>query len=65
MILSLAFGSASLIHLLIGLLVLAIVIYVVYLVLGMLPFPQPVKTIISLILALGFLLVLLSYLGIF
>lgn len=63
--LALFLSSGGLIHLLIGLLCLAVVIYVVYLILGMLPLPAPAKQIISLILSLIFLLVLLSYLGLF
>jgi len=56
-------SSGGLIHLLIGLLILACVIYVVFLVLGMLPIPQPIKNILCIILGLIFLLVLLNYLG--
>ncbi len=53
-----------LIQLLVGLLVLAIVIYVTYLVLNMLELPPQVRQIVGIILALVFLLVLLSYVGI-
>lgn len=60
-----AIGSSSLINLLIWLLVLAIVIYVVYLILGMLPLPGNVKTIATLVLGLIFLLILLNHLGLF
>ena len=45
------------------LVVLAVVVYVVFLILGMLPIPQPIKTIICLVLGLIFLLVLLGHLG--
>lgn len=46
------------------LLILSLVIYVVFLILGMLPLPGPAKQIITIILALIFLLVLLGHLGI-
>lgn len=51
------------IELLIGLLVLAIVIYAVYVVLGMIPLPQPIKTLVWLILAVIFLVILLGQVG--
>lgn len=56
-------GGTSLISLLIWLLILACVIYVVFLILGMLPIPAQVKTIITVILGLIFLLVLVERLG--
>ncbi len=56
-------STPALIHFAIWLLVLAIVIYIVYLVLGMLPIPQPIKHIVCLIVGLVFLLVILSNLG--
>lgn len=57
-------STAALIHFAIWLLVLAIVIYIVYLVLGMLPIPAPIKSIVCLVVGLIFLLVILSQLGI-
>lgn len=60
---ALVLGGGGLVSLLIWLLVLAIVCYVVFLILGMLPIPQPIKTIVCLILGLIFLLVLLGHLG--
>lgn len=56
-------GGTSLISLLIWLLILACVIYIVFLILGMLPIPAQVKTIITVILGLIFLLVLVERLG--
>ncbi len=53
------------ISLLIGLLILALVVYVAFLIVGMLPLPGPVKQIVVIILALVFLLMLLQRLGIF
>lgn len=58
-----AIAAGGLINLLVWLLILAIVVYVVYLILGLLPIPQPVKTIACLVIGLIFLLVLLSHLG--
>lgn len=52
------------INLLVGLLILALVIYCVFLVVGMLPLPEPAKQIVVIILAIIFLLVLLRQLGI-
>lgn len=52
-------------NLLIGLLILALIIYVVYLIVGMLPLPEPAKQIVMLILAVIFLIILLQKLGIF
>ena len=51
-------------NLLIGLLVLALVIYVVFLIVGMLPLPEPAKHIVTLILAVVFLIILLQKLGV-
>jgi hypothetical protein len=59
----LAATTGSLVSLLIWLLILAVVIWVVYLVVGMLPIPANVKNIICVILALIFLLVILQRLG--
>jgi hypothetical protein len=58
-------SSGGLIALLIWLLVLAVVIYVVWLILNMLPLPEPIKTIILCILGLVLLLVVISRLGFF
>lgn len=63
-LLAVALSASGLVPLLIWLLVLALVIYVVFLVLGMLPLPGPAKQIITIILAVIFLLVLLQHLGI-
>ncbi len=57
-------AGGGLISFLVWLLILALVIYVVFLVLGMLPLPAPAKQIITVILAIIFLLVLLSHLGV-
>lgn len=57
-------AGSGLISFLIWLLLFALVVYVVYLVLGMLPLPGPAKQIVTLILAIIFLLVLLAHLGI-
>jgi hypothetical protein len=59
----LAASTGTLVSLLIWLLVLAVVIWVIYLLVGMLPLPAQVKTIICAILALIFLLVILQRLG--
>ncbi len=56
-------SGSGLISLLVWLLILALVIYVVFLVLGMLPLPEPAKRIVTVILAIIFLLVLLQHLG--
>lgn len=52
------------IELLIGLLILALVIYVAYLVLGMIPLPPNVRQIVTVILAIIFLVVLLRQVGV-
>ena len=62
-ILAVTLGSSGLVSLLIWLLVLCLVIYVVFLILGMLPIPEPAKKIVTIILAVIFLLVLLQHLG--
>lgn len=51
------------IELLIWLLILALIVYVVFLILGMLPLPYPARQIVTLILAIIFLLVLLERIG--
>jgi hypothetical protein len=58
-----ALSGGGLVGLLIWLLVFALVIYVVYLILGMLPIPPTIKQIICLILGVIFLIVLLQQLG--
>lgn len=63
-LLAVALYASGLVPLLIWLLVLALVVWAVFLVLGMLPLPQPSKQIITIILAVIFLLVLLQHLGI-
>jgi len=55
----------SLIGFLVFALVAAIVIYVIYLILGMINLPAPIKTIVYLIVALFILLWLLSATGIY
>lgn len=55
--------STGLISLLIWLLILAVVVYVVFLILSMLPIPEPIKTIICIIIGLAFLLVIVQRLG--
>ena len=61
----LALAAGGLVGLLIWLLVFALVIYVVYLVLGLLPIPPTIKQIVCLILGVIFLIVLLQQLGLF
>jgi hypothetical protein len=58
-------GATSLISVLIWLLVLAVVVYVIWLILNMLPIPEPIKTIILCILGLVLLLVIVQRLGFF
>lgn len=60
-----AASSLSVIHLLIGLVILALVIWVVWLIINLLPFPAPIKQIITAVFALICLLVLLNWLGLF
>lgn len=63
-ILAVALGSTSILSFLVWLLILALVIWCVFLVLGMLPLPEPAKQIITVILAIIFLIALLGHLGI-
>jgi hypothetical protein len=58
-------GGPSLIAVLIWLLVFLVVVYIVYLILGHMPIPEPWKTVILLIVGLILLLVLLSHFGFF
>jgi hypothetical protein len=60
-----AVGASSLISILIWLLILAVVVYVIWLILNMLPLPEPIKTIILCILGLVLLLVIVQRLGFF
>ena len=53
------------ISVLVTLLIAAIVIYVVYLILGMISLPAPIKNIVYLIIGLVILLYLLSYFGLY
>lgn len=57
-------AAGGLVSFLIWLLILALIIYVVFLVLGMLPLPAAAKQIITIIIGVIFLLVLLQRLGI-
>lgn len=50
----------SLIGILIALIILAIIIYAVYLVVGMLHVPQPIQTLIWLLIAAIFLIIILD-----
>ena len=54
----------SLVGLLVALIILCIVVYAVYLVLGMLTLPAPVKTLIGLLIAVICLVILAGYAGI-
>jgi hypothetical protein len=56
-------AGTGLIGLLIYLLILSVVIYVVWLIMNMLPIPEPIKTIVLCILGLVLLLVIVSRLG--
>ena len=58
-------GATSLISVLIWLLVLAVVCYIIWLILNMLPLPEPIRTIILCILGLVLLLVIVQRLGFF
>jgi hypothetical protein len=58
-----ALETAGLVSLLIWLLVFAVVIYVLYLILGMLPIPEPVKTILLCVVGIILLIVLVQRLG--
>ena len=55
----------DIVSLLIWLLVAGIVIYVIHLIVGMLALPAQVKTIVLIIVALVFLIVILRMLGVF
>ena len=55
--------TVPLLQLVIWLLILAVVIWLVFLIIGMLPLPEPIKTIITVVIALIFLLVLVQQLG--
>ena len=59
-----SFGGSSIISLLVWLLLAALAIYAVFLVLGMLPLPDPVKKIATTIFAVVFLFKLMHHLGI-
>lgn len=50
------------ISLLVGLIVFAVVIYILWLILNMIPMPQPIKLIVTLVFALICLVGLLNYL---
>lgn len=56
-------AGGSLISLLVWLLILALVLWAVFAVLGMIPLPGHVRQIVTIILAIIFLLVLLQHLG--
>jgi hypothetical protein len=58
-------GGAGLISVLIWLLIFLVVCYIVYLILGHMPIPDPWKTVILLIVGLILLLILLSHFGFF
>jgi hypothetical protein len=58
-------GGYSLISVLIWLLIFAVVVYLVFLILGMLPLPEPIRTVITIVVALILLLVLLQRIGFF
>lgn len=58
-----ALETAGLVSILIWLFVLAVVVYVVFLILGMLPIPEPIKTILLCIVGLIILLLLVQRLG--
>lgn len=53
------------IELLVGLLILAVVIYVMYLIIGMLSLPPQIKTIVYLIVGIIFLVILLDRVGLY
>lgn len=55
----------DLVGLLIAFLIFAVVIYVAYLVLGMIELPEPIKKIVYLVVGLIFLLVFLDRLGLY
>ena len=55
--------AVPLLGILIWLLIFAVIVWVVFLILGMLPLPEPVKTIITVVVGLILLIVLVSRLG--
>ena len=55
--------GAGLINLLIWLIVLAVVVWLLFLIIGMLPLPEPIRTIITVVIALILLLVIVQRLG--
>lgn len=57
-------GIPNLLGLVIGLLLLALVVYITFLIIGMFKLPHPVDKIVTLVIGLVFLYVLLRYLGI-
>lgn len=58
-------GTPSLIAVLIWLLIFLVVCYIVYLILGHMPIPDPWKTVILLVVGLILLLILLQRFGLF
>jgi hypothetical protein len=58
-----AVETGGLISLLIWFIVAAVVIYLIFLILGMLPLPEPIRTIIVVVVALIILLLLVNRLG--
>ena len=50
------------ISLLIGLIVLGVVVYILWIILNMIPMPQPIKLIVTLVFALIVLVAVLNYL---
>lgn len=58
-----AISTSALIHLLIWLIVLAIVAWALFYFVGLLPIPQPIKTLITLVVVLILLLVILNQLS--
>ena len=59
----LAATTVPLINLVVWLLIFVIVVYLIFLIIGMLPIPQPFKNIIVILVALILLLVLVQQLG--
>jgi hypothetical protein len=64
-LLAFALEGSGLINLLIGLLIFAIVVWLVYFILGYIPLPEPIKTIALVVIGIILLLVLLRMLGVF
>lgn len=58
-----AVEGSGLISLLIWLIVLAVVVWLLFLIIGMLPLPEPIRTIITVVIALILLLVIVQRLG--